>query len=283
MKKTIITWIGCALAALLVAALIPACSQDGDGETLPTASTSFASSGELGQPISPLAHEDDESEDSGGEDDESEDDVSVDSASEDDLSEDDTGEDDISEDDESEDDVSEDDAAEDDLSEEEDELNGVDDNGARARGLLFDAAGCPATVTIGTTIVTATDGTLFDCEPGCDGLTEGLPAADFCGYLTMGLPMRAQGIDNAGAIEASRIRIDDEIHATGTISVGSSALTPGTLFDLTVNGLTLPFQVGPGGVDTDVFDAGATVRVEGNVPPLSLTGPPIFIATEVEN
>jgi hypothetical protein len=95
--------------------------------------------------------------------------------------------------------------------------------------------------------------------------------------------MRAQGIDNAGAIDASRIRIDDEIHATGTISVGSSALTPGTLFDLAVNGLTLPFQVGPGGVDTDVFDAGATVRVEGNVPPLSLAGPPTFIATEIEN
>jgi hypothetical protein len=275
MKKTTMTWIGCALAALLVAALIPACSQDGDGETLPTASTSFSSRGELGQPISPLAHEDDDSEDSGGEDDESADDESEDSESEDDLSEDDTSEDDTSEDD-AEDDLSEDD--------DEDDLSEDDDDGARARGLLFDAAGCPATFTIGSTIVTTTDATLFDCEPGCDGLTEGLPAADFCGYLTPGLPMRAQGIDNAGAVDASRIRIEDEIQATGTISVGSSALTPGTLFDLTVNGLTLPFQVGPGGVDTDdVFDAGATVRVEGNVPPLTLGGSPTFIATEVEN
>ena len=106
MKKTSTTWIGCALAALLCAALlIPACSQDQDSETLPTGSTAFSSSSELARATAPLAHGDSDSEDSDSEGDDSED-----SESEDDDSEDSESEDDDSEDSESEDDFSDDDS-----------------------------------------------------------------------------------------------------------------------------------------------------------------------------
>ena len=257
MKKMKHTLFGCALTALLCAALlIVGCSQD--DEALPTGSTAFSSSSELARATAPLAHEDSDSEDSESVDDDSEDSESVDDDSES-----------VDDDSESVDDDS------------------LDDDGSRVRDLLFDFAGCPdpPTLTIGTTIVTTTEATRFDCEPGCDGLEEGLTAAEFCSYLTSGLPMRARGTDNpAGGIDASRVRIDDEIKATGVISAASSTLGEGVSFTLTVDGLPepLPFEVGPGAT-IDVFDAGATVRVEGIVPTLSLTGPPTYIATEIEN
>ena len=182
-------------------------------------------------------------------------------------------EDDDSGDSESDDDESVDDDSVDDES--------VDD-GLSVRGLLSDFQGCPTSLTIDATLVTTTDSTRFDCEPGCGGLEEELDATAFCTFLAPGLPMKASGSDNGGVIEASRVRIDDEIKATGVISAGSAGLTPGTLFTLTVDGLILTFEVGPG-AEIDVFDAGATVRVEGMVPPLSLTEPTTYIATEVEN
>ena len=263
MKKMKHTLFGCALTALLCAALlIVGCSQD--EEALPTGSTAFSSSSELARATAPLAHKDSDSDDS-----ESEDDDSEDSESEDDDSEDSESVDDDSEDSESVDDDSVDD-------------DSLDDNGTRVRDLLFAFAGCPdpPTLTIGATSVMTTEATRFDCEPGCDGLEERLTAAEFCSYLTLGLPMRARGTDNGIGIDASRVRIDDEIKATGVISKASSDLSQG--FELTVDVLVLLFEVDPG-AEIDVFDAGATVRVEGIVPVLSLAGPPTYIATEIEN
>ena len=261
MERMNITLMGCAATALLFAALLlPACSHDEDNlPTGPTGLSPVSSRSELGPATVSLAHEDDDSGDSESDDDESADDESVD---------------DESVDDESVDDESVDDESVDDL--------GADDDGLSVRGLLFDFQGCPGSLTIDATLVATTDGTRFDCEPGCDGLEEVLDATAFCTFLAPGLPMRASGSDNGGVIEASRVRIDDEIKATGVISAGSAGLTPGTLFTLTVDGLILTFEVGPG-AEIDVFDAGATVRVEGMVPPLSLTELPTFIATEIEN
>ena len=258
MKRMKITWVGCAATALLYAALLlPACSHDDDSlPTGPTGLSAVSSGSELGPATHSLAQEDSDSGDSESADDESVDDESVDDESVDDESVDDDTED----------------------------IDDLEDNGARVRDLLFAFAGCPSppTLTIGATNVVTTEATRFDCEPGCDGLADELTPAELCSYLTPGLPMLAQGTDNAGAIDASRVRIDDEIKATGVILVGSSALAPGTSFTLTVNGLSLLFEVGPG-AEIDVFDAGATVRVEGVVPPLSLTEPTTYIATEIEN
>jgi len=255
MKRMKITWVGCAATALLYAAfLLAACSHDEDSLlTGPTSASAVSSTSELGPATVSLAHEDDDSGDSESDDDESVDDDSVDDESVDDDSVDDDSVDDES----------------------------VDD-GLSVRGLLSDFQGCPTSLTIDATLVTTTDSTRFDCEPGCGGLEEELDATAFCTFLAPGLPMKASGSDNGGVIEASRVRIDDEIKATGVISAGSAGLTPGTLFTLTVDGLILTFEVGPG-AEIDVFDAGATVRVEGMVPPLSLTEPTTYIATEIEN
>jgi len=268
MKRMKITWVGCAATVLLYAGLLlPACSRDDDSlPTGPTGLSAVSPGSELGPATVSLAHEDSDSGDSESADDESVDDESVDDESVDDESVDDESVDDESVDDDTED------------------IDDLEDNGARVRDLLFAFAGCPSppTLTIGATNVVTTEATRFDCEPGCDGLADELTPAELCSYLTPGLPMLAQGTDNAGAIDASRVRIDDEIKATGVILVGSSALAPGTSFTLTVNGLSLLFEVGPG-AEIDVFDAGATVRVEGVVPPLSLTEPTTYIATEIEN
>jgi len=255
MKRMKITWVGCAATALLYAAfLLAACSHDEDSLlTGPTSASAVSSTSELGPATVSLAHEDDDSGDSESDDDESVDDDSVDDESVDDDSVDDDSVDDES----------------------------VDD-GLSVRGLLSDFQGCPTSLTIDATLVTTTDSTRFDCEPGCGGLEEGLDATAFCTFLAPGLPIKASVNDNGGVIEASRVRIDDEIKATGVISAGSAGLTPGTLFTLTVDGLILTFEVGPG-AEIDVFDAGATVRVEGMVPPLSLTEPTTYIATEIEN
>ena len=255
MKRMKITWVGCAATALLYAAfLLAACSHDEDSLlTGPTSASAVSSTSELGPATVSLAHEDDDSGDS-----ESDDDDSVDDESVDDDSVDDDSVDDDSVDDES-----------------------VDD-GLSVRGLLSDFQGCPTSLTIDATLVTTTDSTRFDCEPGCGGLEEGLDATAFCTFLAPGLPMKASGNDNGGVIEASRVRIDNEIKATGTISADSSVLVAGSSFTLTVDGLSLQFVVGDG-ASIAAFTAGSVVRVQALVPPLSPVVPPVFIATEIEN
>jgi len=265
MRRMKITWVGCAATALLYAALLlPACSHDDDSlPTGPTGLSAVSPGSELGPATVSLAHEDDDSGDSESVDDDSVDDESVDDESVDDESVDDDSVDDDSVDDESVDDDS------------------VDD-GLSVRGLLSDFQGCPTSLTIDATLVTTTDSTRFDCEPGCGGLEEELDATAFCTFLAPGLPMKASGNDNGGVIEASRVRIDDEIKATGTISADSSVLVAGASFTLTVDGLSLQFVVGDG-ASIDAFAAGSVVRVEGLVPPLSPGVSPVFIATEIKN
>ena len=160
----------------------------------------------------------------------------------------------------------------------------LNDNGSRVRDLLFAVDACPGSLTIGTTVVNTTVETRFDCEPGCDDRFEHLTADQFCPFLVPGLPMRARGTNDAGVINGARVRIDDEIKVTGTISVGSTALPPGTEFTLSVIRFgDLKFVVAPG-ASIDSFAEGSTVRVEGVVPPLTAGGGlPTFGATEIQN
>ena len=317
MKRMEITWVGCAATALLYAALLlPACSHDEDSLlTGPTSASAVSSGSELGPATHSLAQEDSDSGDSESADDDSADDDSADDDSVDDESADDDSVDDESVDDDSVDDDSVDDESVDDDSVDDDSVDdesvdddSVDDDsvddesadddsaddvgnggpvpagaeGSSVRGLLSLIEGCPSTLTIGGTPVVTNEGTRFDCEPGCGGLEEGLDATTFCTFLAPGLPIKASGSDNGGVIDASRVRIDDEIKATGTISADSSVLVAGASFTLTVDGLSLQFVVGAG-ASIDAFAAGSVVRVEGLVPPLNLGVPPVFIATEIEN
>jgi hypothetical protein len=264
MRKKI-PWMAAALSVLLCAVLlVPACSQD-EG-TLPTGSSSLTSSSEL-ESMGALAQKDSESEDSVSEDSESEDSVSEDSESEDSESEDS------------------------DSNGGEEAAEGPDDDGDRVDGLLSDFGSCPSSLTLdGTDVITTSEGTRFDCEPGCliGGvvLEERLDADQFCQFLTLGLPVRVRGAVNGGGFDASRVRIDDEIKATGTISASSDELRSGavTAFTLSVIGVgDLPFVVGAG-AEIDDFPAGDVVRVEGDVvPPLTIGGTPMYTATEIES
>ena len=252
--RTTFMWMTTALGMLLLAVmLIPACSQ-GDEDALPTSSSALSSDRSLGL-ASPVPQKDDDS------------------------SDEDSSDEDSSDDSESLDEDSGDDDSSGDLGD--GELN---DNGSRVRDLLFAVDACPGSLTIGTTVVNTTVETRFDCEPGCDDRFEHLTADQFCPFLVPGLPMRARGTNDAGVINGARVRIDDEIKVTGTISVGSTALAPGTEFTLSVIGFgDLQFVVAPGAL-IDSFAAGSTVRVEGVVPPLTVgSGLPIFGATEIQN
>ena len=162
----------------------------------------------------------------------------------------------------------------------------IDGDGDRVRDLLIAFSGCPSSreLTIDAAQVNTAAGTRFDCEPGCDGLFEHLTSDQFCPFLVAGLPMRARGTNDAGILNASRVRIDGQIKVTGSISVDSAGLTPGTAFTLSVIGFgDLQFVVVPGAL-IDSFAAGSTVRVEGVAPPLTAGGGlPMFGATEIQN
>ncbi len=94
----------------------------------------------------------------------------------------------------------------------------------------------------------------------------------------------ARGEPMTPVSSTSRVRIDDQIKVSGSISVDSAGLTPGTAFTLSDIGFgDLQFVVVPGAL-IDSFAAGSTVRVEGVVPPLTAGGGlPMFGATEIQN
>ncbi len=271
--RTTFTWITTTLGVFLLAVtLIPACGQ-GDGDALPTSSSAMSSDGSLAL-ASPVSQRDDDSEDGDSNDEDSSDDGD---SLDDDSSDNDSNGEDSNDDSESLDDDSGDGDA---------GLAGGDleDNGTRVRDVLLAVDACPTSFTVSGTLVNATAETRFDCEPGCDGLFERLSSDQFCPFVVPGLPIRARGTNDTGTINASRVRIDDEIKVTGTIAVGSAALAPGTPFTLSVLGLgDLQFVVAPGAL-IDTFAAGSTVRVEGVVPPLTAGGGlPTFGATEIQN
>ena len=266
--RTTFTWMATALGVLFLAVmLVPACS-DSDDNPIPTGSSAISPSsspGLVSTSAVPQRDSDSESDDSESDDSEGEDSESDDSASEDD---------------DSSDDLSGDGGLADSA------LGGddLDDNGSRVHDVLLSADACPGPFTVGGTVVNTTAETRSDCEPGCDGHFERLTPDQFCPFLVAGLPIRARGTNDAGTLNASRVRIDDETKVTGTISVGSAALAPGTPFTLSVLGLgDLQFVVAPGAL-IETFAAGSTVRVEGVVPPLTAGGGlPTFGATEIQN
>lgn len=229
--RTTFTWMATALGVLFLAVmLVPACS-DSDDNPIPTGSSAISPSSSPGlvstsavpQRDSDSESDDSESDDSASEDDDSSDDLSGDDSSDGGLADGALGGDDL------------------------------DDNGSRVRDVLLSADACPGSFTVGGTVVNTTAETRSDCEPGCDGHFERLTPDQFCPFLVAGLPIRARGTNDAGTLNASRVRIDDEIKVTGTISVGSAALAPGTPFTLSVLGLgRLAIRRGAGCVDRDL-------------------------------
>lgn len=188
----------------------------------------------------------------------------TDSRSEDDKS-DDTSDDDSS------DDVSEDAPSEDDVSEDED----VDE--AEVKGLFFGVEACPGiegcivSLRIKDTLVVVTSDTEIVNRAAGDELVD--PAdleALIDGHL--GLPMRAEGTFEGGVLVARKLRLQDEIRATGEVVPGAV----GCAFGLDVRGDVLCFELSAG---VTAPALASTVRVEGFVPSdFSLP----FVATRIK-
>ena len=149
--------------------------------------------------------------------------------------------------------------------------NSSDDDGqedARVRGLLFELGDCetvtapPCTLTIKATQVQITEDTRLDIEP--ENIERVMFDTSVASLTELGLPMRARGSDSSGMFVATRVRIDDELKASGIASGPDAA----GVFALQVNGdmsaplirfiLSLPGLQDP----TD----GDNVRIEANVP-----------------
>jgi hypothetical protein len=195
---------------------------------------------------------------------------SSESSSDDDTSEDDTS-DDSSTDDDS-DDVSEDDESDDDSI---DDDESEDAGESEVNGLFFGTEPCPTAdcvvglrikdalvvVTSETEIVNQAAGGALVSPSDLVVLLDGHP----------GLPMRAEGSSESGVLVAQKLRIDDEIRATGVV-----ADAPGCDFGLAVQLVELCFGLSPGMTPPTT---GSTVRVEGLVPgDFSLP----FLATRIE-
>ena len=195
---------------------------------------------------------------------------SSESSSDDDTSEDDTS-DDSSTDDDS-DDVSEDDESDDDSI---DDDESEDAGESEVNGLFFGTEPCPTAdcvvglrikdalvvVTSETEIVNQAAGGALVSPSDLVVLLDGHP----------GLPMRAEGSSESGVLVAQKLRIDDEIRATGVV-----ADAPGCEFGLAVQLVELCFELSPGMTPPTT---GSTVRVEGLVPSdFSLP----FLATRIE-
>ncbi len=186
--------------------------------------------------------------------------------------EDEDGDDDASDDDASDDDASDDDDSDDD-STDDDESDDVDDS--EVRGLFFGTEICPTAdcvvaLRIEDTLVVVTSETEIVNQAAGDAL---VPPSDLEALVVghPGLPMKAEGSSEGGVFVARKLRIDDEIHATGEV-VGAA----GCDFGLAVQGQELCFGLSPG---MSAPAPGTTVRVEGLVP-ADFALP--FVATEVE-
>lgn len=177
---------------------------------------------------------------------------------------DDDSSDDASDDDSDDpsDDDSDDDASSDDDSSDDD---GSGDDGDEARGLFFGVEACPAdapacvlAIRIKDTLVVVTDETRIDNEPA---LMENLTPAELLALIDgrFGLPLRARGVASGSGVVASRIRIDDEIRASGAVVSPAS----GCNISLAVrDGVVLCFSA-PG---LEIPPVGSQVRIEGLVP-----------------
>jgi hypothetical protein len=198
------------------------------------------------------------------------------SPAEDDTSDDDTSEDSSTDDDS--DDVSDDDDSDDDADDESTEDDGIDDvDDSEVKGLFFGTEDCPSVLDcvvalrIKDTLVVVTSETEIVNETAGEALVSPSDLVVLVGGHP-GLPMRAEGSSVGGALVAQKIRIDDEIRATGEVVAGA----PGCVFGLVVRLEELCFGLSPG-VTPPL--PGSTVRVEGLVPSdFSLP----FLASQIE-
>ena len=165
-------------------------------------------------------------------------------------------------DDPSEDDSS-DDTSEDETSDDVSEDQASDDDDAEARGLFFGIEACPAVdgcvvaLRIKDTMVVLTSDTEIVNQANGDQIVplEGLVTL-VGGHI--GLPMKAEGTSQGGVLVASKLRIQDEIRATGM-----AVAAAGCDFGLDVRGEVLCFELATG---EGAPALGSTVRVEGLVP-----------------
>jgi hypothetical protein len=256
--------LGTLALASLAGLFVAACQDDGPSLTgatsvtpdvarLETTAASASHSGSSGSSAEDDTSEDDTSDDSSTDDD-------SDDASEDDESDDDS--DDVSEDDESDDDSIDDDESE-------------DAGESEVNGLFFGTEPCPTAdcvvaLRIKDTLVVVTSETEIVNQAAGESLVSPLELeALVVGYP--GLPMRAAGSSESGVLVAQKLRIDDEIRATGVV-----ADAPGCDFGLAVQLVELCFGLSPGMTPPTT---GSTVRVEGLVPgDFSLP----FLATRIE-
>jgi len=240
MIRTTLRALGTLTLVFLVGLLVAACQDDGSSLTgatsvtaeaghLETTAVSASRSGSGGSPAKDDTSDDDTTDDPSGDDDS------------DDVSDDD---------DDSDADSSDDDGSDD-----------VDDS--EVKGLFFGTELCPTAdcvvalrikdtlvaVTIGTEIVNQAAGDLLVSPSDLEALVAGHP----------GLPMKAEGSSEGGVLVARKLRIEDEIRATGEIVPGA----PGCDFGLAVRLEELCFGLSPGVTPPA---PGSTVRVEGLVP-----------------
>lgn len=196
-----------------------------------------------------------------------------------------SGHDDDDDDGDDDDDDDDDNDDEDDDGEDNEDDDGDDEDAnadeARVRGLLFalgDCAGAaapPCTLSVGSTLVQIGDTTRLDVEP------LGLEDVDFALFVSSltetGLPMKAVGSGGSPLI-ATRVRIDDELTATGVVSGPDAA----GVFTMIVNGdpvaPVIHFLLAGG---ASAPGAGM-VRIEARVP-ANLTPTIVYEAFEVEN
>ena len=188
--------------------------------------------------------------------------------------------DDNSSDDNSDDNNSDDNSSDDNSSDD----DGLED--ARVRGLLFDLGDCetvtapPCTLTIKATPVQITENTRLDIEPKN---MERVMFDTFVASLTeSGLPMRARGSDSSGMFVTTRVRIDDELKASGSIVSGPDAAG---VFALQVNDDTsaplIYFMLSLPGLQVPMGDI---VRIEANVPSdFDLTSPVVYEVFDIED
>jgi len=147
---------------------------------------------------------------------------------------------------------------------------------SEVKGLFFGTEACPVAdclvalrikdtlvaVTVETEVVNQAAGDALVSPSDLEALVAGHP----------GLPMRAEGSSEGGVLVARKLRIDDEIRASGDVVAGA----PGCDFGLSVRAEVLCFALAPG---TEPPSAGSSVRVEGVVPG-DFSAP--FLATRIE-
>jgi len=253
MIRTTLRALGTLALASLAGLFVAACQDDGSSLTSATSVTPDVA--RLETTAASASH-------SGSSGSSAEDDTDDDESADDDSDDADDDSDDVSEDDDSDDDSIDDDESE-------------DAGESEVQGLFFGTEPCPTAdcvvaLRIKDTLVAVTSETEIVNQAAGEALVS---PSDLVALVTdhLGLPMKAEGASEGGVLVAQKLRIDDEIHATGVV-----ADAPGCDFGLAVQLVELCFGLSPGMTPPTT---GSTVRVEGLVPSdFSLP----FLATRIE-